>query len=115
MAKPVKQNNRDIFANSSSVKELIRHFNKIKYGINATDSKEFLRHIERVKERELSERQASVEKSKAKKKTEPKPKPKPKPKAKPSTTPRGGGAGGVHSLLPSGMMRRGSKIGKDIM
>ena len=107
MAKPVKQNNRDIFANSSSVKELIRHFNKIKYGINATDSKEFLRHIERVK--------ASVEKSKAKKKTEPKPKPKPKPKAKPSTTPRGGGAGGVHSLLPSGMMRRGSKIGKDIM
>ena len=107
MAKPVKQNNRDIFANSSSTKELIRHFNKIKSGLSATDSKEFLRHIERVQKRELLERQASVEKSKTKKK--------PKPKAKPSTTTKGGGGGGVHSILPSGMMRRSSKIGKEIM
>jgi len=36
-------------------------------------------------------------------------------KATQSGTTRGGGAGGVHSLLPSGMMRRGSKIGKDMM
>ena len=36
-------------------------------------------------------------------------------KANQSGTTRGGGGGGVHSVLPSGMMRRGSKIGKEIM
>jgi len=67
MGVKVKQNNRDIFANSSSVKELLRHFNKIKSGISNKDSREFLRHIERVQKRELLERQASVKLSEIKK------------------------------------------------
>jgi len=67
MVVKVKQNNRDIFANSSSVKELLRHFNKIKSGISNKDSREFLRHIERVQKRELLERQASVKLSEIKK------------------------------------------------
>ena len=67
MGVKVKQNNRDIFANSSSVKELLRHFNKIKSGISDKDSREFLRHIERVQKRELLERQASVKLSEIKK------------------------------------------------
>ena len=67
MGVKVKQNNRDIFANSSSVKELLRHFNKIKSGISEKDSREFLRHIERVQKRELLERQASVKLSEIKK------------------------------------------------
>ena len=83
MVVKVKQNNRDIFANSSSVKELLRHFNKIKSGISEKDSREFLRHIERVQKRELLERQASVKLSKIKKT---------KAKAKAKTS--GKGAGG---------------------
>ena len=87
MVVKVKQNNRDIFANSSSVKELLRHFNKIKSGISDKDSREFLRHIERVQKRELLERQASVKLSEIKKA-----KAKTKAKAKAKTS--GKGAGG---------------------
>ena len=87
MVVKVKQNNRDIFANSSSVKELLRHFNKIKSGISEKDSREFLRHIERVQKRELLERQASVKLSEIKKT-----KTKTKAKAKAKTS--GKGAGG---------------------
>ena len=89
MVVKVKQNNRDIFANSSSVKELLRHFNKIKSGISDKDSREFLRHIERVQKRELLERQASVKLSEIKKA---KTKTKTKAKAKAKTS--GKGAGG---------------------
>ena len=89
MGVKVKQNNRDIFANSSSVKELLRHFNKIKSGISNKDSREFLRHIERVQKRELLERQASVKLSEIKKA---KTKAKTKTKAKAKTS--GKGAGG---------------------
>ena len=89
MVVKVKQNNRDIFANSSSVKELLRHFNKIKSGISNKDSREFLRHIERVQKRELLERQASVKLSEIKKA---KTKAKTKTKAKAKTS--GKGAGG---------------------
>jgi len=88
MGVKVKQNNRDIFANSSSVKELLRHFNKIKSGISNKDSREFLRHIERVQKRELLERQASVKLSEIKKA-----KTKTKTKTKTAKT-SGKGAGG---------------------
>jgi len=88
MGVKVKQNNRDIFANSSSVKELLRHFNKIKSGISNKDSREFLRHIERVQKRELLERQASVKLSEIKKA-----KAKAKTKTKTAKT-SGKGAGG---------------------
>ena len=88
MGVKVKQNNRDIFANSSSVKELLRHFNKIKSGISDKDSREFLRHIERVQKRELLERQASVKLSEIKKA-----KTKTKTKTKTAKT-SGKGAGG---------------------
>ena len=84
MGVKVKQNNRDIFANSSSVKELLRHFNKIKSGISNKDSREFLRHIERVQKRELLERQASVKLSEIKKA-------KTKTKTKAKTSGKGGG------------------------
>ena len=87
MGVKVKQNNRDIFANSSSVKELLRHFNKIKSGISEKDSREFLRHIERVQKRELLERQASVKLSEIKKT-------KTKAKTKAKTKTSGKGAGG---------------------
>ena len=88
MGVKVKQNNRDIFANSSSVKELLRHFNKIKSGISNKDSREFLRHIERVQKRELLERQASVKLSEIKKA---KTKTKTKAKTKAKTSGKGGG------------------------